>query len=89
MQHSWRSLDNFCFSSQYYFIISLTTWGIIFLYLGITTMLRNSYNPFADPVFLWYIGLIIAVMIPIRFILRMISVRLWEVQPNDLLKVDI
>ena len=39
--HSFRSLDALCFSSQFYFIVGLSTWGIIFLYLGVTSMIRN------------------------------------------------
>ena len=30
IQQTWRSLDNMSFSSQYYFVITLTTWGILF-----------------------------------------------------------
>jgi hypothetical protein len=26
------------------------TWGIIYLVLGMTILVRNQYNPFADPV---------------------------------------
>jgi hypothetical protein len=88
--HSWRSIDNFCFSSQYYFVISLSTWGIIYLYLGMTTMLRNAYNPFADPMLTFYILIIFGCLIPIRQTLLMLSgyVQLWELKNEENLLLD-
>lgn len=65
----WRSLDNFSFSSQYYFVVSITTWGILLLYLGLTSMIKNDYNPFADPCLCVYAGGL-RVVVPLgRFIL--------------------
>lgn len=83
--HSWRSIDNMSFSSQYYYIVSLTTWGILFLYLGLTAMIRNKYNPFADPVFFCYIGAISALVMPTTAFLRFLagSIHLWEVHIEE------
>ena len=88
--HSWRSIDNFCFSSQYYFVISLSTWGIIYLYLGMTTMIRNSYNPFADPMLLLYVLMVMGCLIPIRHSMLMMSgyVKLWEQRKEEKLLLD-
>ena len=44
--HSWRSIDNLSFSQQYYYTISLMTWGIIYLCLAMTITLRQQYNLF-------------------------------------------
>ena len=79
--HAWRSIDNMNFSSQYYYIISLTTWGILFLYLGLTAMIRNLYNPFADPVLLAYVGAICALVSPTKMLLRVLAgyIQLWEI----------
>ena len=60
-------------SSQYYFIISLSTWGVVFLYFGFTTMIRNSYNPFADGIFLFFVVAIGGMLIPIKLILGAVS----------------
>ena len=78
---AWRSIDNLSFSSQYYYIISLTTWGILFLYFGLTAMIRNNYNPFADPVLPVYVGGICALATPIQALLGKLAgyVSLWEV----------
>ena len=46
----WRSLDHMCYSSQYYFAVTLASWGIVLFSLAWTIMMRNSYNPFNDPI---------------------------------------
>jgi hypothetical protein len=43
-----QNLDVFGFSSQYYFIVSLSGLGIFLVDLGIQGMIRNKYNPFGD-----------------------------------------
>jgi hypothetical protein len=43
-----QNLDVFGFSSQYYFIVSLSGLGIFLIDLGIQGMIRNKYNPFGD-----------------------------------------
>lgn len=68
------------FSSQYYYIVSITTYGILFLYLGMTSMIRNMYNPFGDVVLIGYcVGLGGAVW-PISAMLTFLAARvhLWE-----------
>jgi len=79
--HSWRSLDNMSFSSQYYYIVNLTAFGILFLYLGLTAMLRNAYNPFADPVLLIFAAALSGAVAPVRGLLRAGAgyVKLWQV----------
>lgn len=89
--HAWRSIDNMSFSSQYYYIISLTTWGILFLYFGLTAMIRNLYNPFADPVLIAYVAAIVGIVAPIRALLGKLAaqVALWEVEADENHKVDV
>ncbi len=43
-----RSMDNYCFHSQYFFILSMFGMGGVFLLMGITTYLNQNYNPFLD-----------------------------------------
>ena len=77
---AYRSLDNMCFSSQYYFISTITTWGILFAYLGLTIMIRNMYNPFADPLLVINLLIIIGSTIPIKYLIKSVArfLRLWE-----------
>ena len=81
---SWRSIDNMCFSSQYYFVSTTATWGIIFSYLGLTMMIRASYNPFADPVLVINLIIILVCVLPIKFFLKSIGtlMRLWKRSRN-------
>ena len=43
-----QSIDQLCFSSQYYFMTALHNWGILLLVMGITIMYGQQYNPFGD-----------------------------------------
>lgn len=90
LAHSWRSIDNMSFSSQYYFIISITTWGIFFLELGLTAMLRNIYNPFTDPALPFFVGAMAALDPPVLRILAEVAAyaQLWEVKIDENNKAD-
>lgn len=54
-------------------------------------MVRNTYNPFADPVLLAYICIPVAAAIVMKPILNLLSgyIRLWEISSIDHLKIDI
>jgi len=82
LNHHMRSLDGLLFSSQYYYIISLSTWAIIFLYLGVTTINRNTYNPFADPLLVPAFAAFSLAAIPFKALLSFLSdkSRIWA--PN-------
>lgn len=56
---SLQNMDLLCFSSQYYFILTLVCIGFGTNMLGLTICLRKKYNFLADPVF----PLIVAVVI--------------------------
>ena len=45
--------------------MNLTTWGILFLYLGFTAMIRNAYNPYGDPALVPYVCGIGALVVPL------------------------
>ena len=89
--HSWRSLDNMSFSQQYYYIVSLMAWGIIYLTLSMTIMLRNQYNPFADPVITLFIIMIGITVFLVRLVMDFIRdyFRIWEVEHNPIITVDV
>ena len=57
------------FSSQYYYIVSITTYGMMFLYLGMTSMMRNQYNPFGDVVLIGYVCILVGATYPINYLL--------------------
>jgi len=53
-----QSIDLLCFSSQYYFMMTLLSYGMINITFAITIILRQGYNPFEDPVFLPLMGIV-------------------------------
>lgn len=50
ISEGFQTLDMLCFSSQYYFIITLFAMGMIINMFGMTIYVNIGYNPFADPV---------------------------------------
>lgn len=49
---SMRTLDQMCFSSQYYMMLALYVNGLVFIILGMEMMIRHDYNMWSDPVML-------------------------------------
>jgi hypothetical protein len=54
-------------------------------------MLRNNYNCFADPVFGVFIMIIVACLVPLRFILNLVAgyMKIWEINIEGNVRVDI
>merc|ERR1711981_1172039 len=50
ISEGYQTVDLLCFSSQYYFIMTLLAFSVTQLTLCVTAILRLGYNPFADPV---------------------------------------
>ena len=59
--------------------------------MGMTTMLRNDYNPFADPLLIAFILIAVAAGAAIKPILNVIGsyIKLWEINSIEHLKIDI
>ena len=80
-----------CFSSQFYYVVTLTTWGIVLLCMGCTAMIKNNYNPYADPVLILYMMGITFCAFPIKFILTIIAntFKMWRIYiRSDNTKLD-
>lgn len=60
IEEGLRSVDQMCFSSQFYFVLALGGAGAFLITLAISMLLRAQYNMFADPAFLMVIGLMCA-----------------------------
>jgi hypothetical protein len=54
-------------------------------------MIRNLYNPFADPVLVVYVGAISGLVSPIQALLGKLAklIQLWEVEVDENQKVDV
>jgi hypothetical protein len=49
IEENWRRLDQMCFSSQYYFMLTIQFGGIVYLFLAFECWLRaNIYSVFSD-----------------------------------------
>lgn len=85
-----RSVDSFCLSSQFYFLITLYVAAMFLLVVGISTMFGQSYNPLTDSFALIIVGFWTAVTaaycLLCRFIGRLIGI--WNYrQFNDGVRV--
>lgn len=45
-----RSVNNYCLSSQFYFILTLYVAAMFLMVVGLCTVIGKSYNPFDDGV---------------------------------------
>merc|ERR1711871_482776 len=75
-----QSVDMLCFSDQYYFIMTIHSWGMLFPMFGTTAMLRVDYALFSDPIaiaifFLMYVVVRVMKWVSIRIGLMF---RLWK-----------
>jgi hypothetical protein len=69
ISEGFQTLDMMCFSSQYYFIITLFTMGMFLILFAMDIYIENNYNPFADPVALLLIVLMIILCKIIGFVM--------------------
>ena len=58
IDESLRSMDQMCFSSQFYMMLTLHVNGMLYLVLGIQMMIRAQFNLFGDPVIIILISYI-------------------------------
>ena len=52
IEEGMRTLDQMCFSSQFYLMSCIHTNGVIFVILSLEVVIRIAYNPFGDPAIL-------------------------------------
>jgi hypothetical protein len=57
ISEQFQTIDLLCFSSQYYFLITMYCFGITMMTFSITAFIRQNYNLFEDPtmllIFVW------------------------------------
>lgn len=67
---NYRSLDNLNFSDQFYFIGTITIYGILSITLGVTIMIRNEYEFFSDMILYPLISSFSVCIIPLNYLMR-------------------
>lgn len=85
IEEGMRTLDQLCFSSQYYFITTIHTVSILLLSMGCVVMLRVTHNPFGDPATLLLVpGILLLCYITQRLCLRAADLfGLWKLETED------
>ena len=80
-----RTLDQMCFSSQFFLMITIHCNGIMYIVLGMQMMLRAEYNPFADTAFAFILlYLIFCYIILVRFIMWFVlKIKLWKIKHEN------
>lgn len=81
-----QSIDQLCFSSQFYFVNGFFAYGLIFVILGITMLLRQAetYNPFSDPLTPVVIAFVVftALVMGRTFVMLADTFGLWNVSAS-------
>ncbi|CAM9092103.1 unnamed protein product, partial [Ectocarpus fasciculatus] len=80
-----RTLDQMCFSSQFYFMLTVHVSGIIYFVFGIEIMLRWEYNAFSDTAAMAIIFYLIAcaIFLEIFFLYIAKTVGLWKIKHEN------
>merc|ERR1712000_652401 len=82
IEESMRSLDQMCFSSQYYMMMTIHVNGILYFVLSMEMMIRNEYNMFGDPGMLVIAIVVMISCYSIEKILTKLALRfnLWKIK---------
>ena len=86
IDYSLRTVDQMCFSSQFYFILGIGGSGSFLFVLAISMMLRAKYNMFEDILF----GLVVAIILGLCVIGRKVFltiadvIGLWKISASQM-----
>jgi hypothetical protein len=78
LQIEFRSLDNLCFSTQFYFINTVLILGICLVTISISIIIRNTYNLFSDPAFLPIVFSFSAIILAAKIAVNLISAKFFN-----------
>eukprot|EP00957_Ditylum_brightwellii_P197395 15039060-Ditylum_brightwellii.AAC.1 len=82
IDESLRTLDQMCFSSQFYMMMTIHVNGMIYLVLGIEMMARAHYNPFGDPAMPLLIAFVVVCSTIVKRMLILIAIifNVWRIR---------
>ena len=93
IDYSLRTVDQLCFSSQFYFVLGIGGSGSFLFVLSLSMMLRVNYNMFEDILF----GLVVALILGLCMVTRRVAlfiadiVGLWKIDSkmdDDMINED-
>jgi hypothetical protein len=76
IEESLRRVDQMCFSSQYFFMMTIHVNGIIYIAISYEVWLFWDYSPFSDSAFFILFGYMIAMYLLLRWFVFYAAVRL-------------
>ena len=82
---SLRTLDQMCFSSQYYFMLTIQLNGMVYIVFAHEVWLRSVYSPFSDPAFIMILLFIFTIYVLMEHLLIYLSMRLglWKTKHEN------
>ena len=82
IDESLQTMDQMCFSSQYYMLNTMHVNAIIYLILGIEMMARARYTTFGDPAMFPIVAIIVLCSVAVKWTLTLIArlFGLWRVR---------
>jgi len=85
IEEGLRRLDQMCFSSQYYLMVTVHFNGLIYLILGFECWIRVQYSPFADSGFPLIMVILIAAYIGLEYALLFFAYhgKLWKIKHEN------
>jgi hypothetical protein len=85
IEEGMRTLDQMCFSSQFYLMNTIHTTGIILVVFAIFMMAKTNYNAFGDPMLVILGPMVVCMCICMKhfcfFMMRKLS--LWKIKHED------
>jgi len=82
IEHEMRSIDLLCFSSQYYFLTSYFTTGLVMIIFGMQILLRKEYNIFSDKMTPFVVALALVAIWCIKWVCWRLGKRfVWRFKP--------
>ena len=81
----FRTLDNMCYSSQYFFSNCVCSWAVIFFMLGLTIVGNTGYQVFSDPLIWLYLVMFMAFNGICFYVIRTIgaALRIWSIKRKE------
>jgi hypothetical protein len=82
IEESLRRLDQMCFSSQYFFMLTLQMNGMIYIILGYEVWLRYNYSFFSDSGFFPLLGFLLGCYIGLEYVIFRVVARfgIWRIK---------
>merc|ERR1711998_588688 len=85
IDEKFRRLDQMCFSSQYYLMLTCQANAIIYLVLSMECWLRVNYSPFTDPGFVFIVAFIFLIYLILKWITlyAVVKLKIWKIKHEN------